>query len=134
MTINEDINMNDLVVGGLYRGHHTKYVYEVLDWDGDLDNGGMAFVRRARKKGEYREYKLINIVDLLRAYDKLPALPQVGETWKNPYGRAVVVRVMLDDSQENSWVGYSDEGVMSVDEHATMPTLDFIQKFLKVGS
>lgn len=133
MTLREDISMDDLEIGSLWKGHHTKYVYRLLSWDGDFNNGGMAFVKRTKKTDHYYEYKVINIVDLLRAYDKLPSVPEVGQTWENAYGAKWVVRYLLTDDMDSPWVAYSEEGVMHVDEYTTMELVNFLTTFKRVA-
>jgi hypothetical protein len=131
MTLNNTLNMDDLTVGSLWKGHHTKYTYEVLCWDGDYENGGMAFVKRTKKKNGYDEFKLVNIVDLLSAYDKLPSAPEVNETWENPYGAMWIVRELLTDSEGNTWVAYSEEGVAHVEEFNAMELVNFLMTFTR---
>lgn len=134
MTLNEMLSMDDLEVGSLWKGHHTKYVYEVLAWDGDYENGGMAFVKRTKKIDGYYEYKVVNIVDLLKAYDKLPAFPEIHQVWKNPYGQKFVVRhILTDEKTGDSWINLSEEGLVSVDYYTCVPAMEFVQKFKRVS-
>lgn len=133
MTLHDEISMDDLEVGSLWKGHHTKYVYTLLAWDGDYENGGMGFIKRTKKTDGYHEYKTINLVDLLRAYDKLPPVPEVNQTWQHSFGRPVIIRRILTGDDDSSWMVYSDEGMASVEEYGAMPYLEFIQEFKRVN-